>query len=798
MALYDGFFDFDQEVLESTGKYDREYGSEDFTALLDAAIGSGVYVGESAGSMAVTLADGKALVAPGYLFLQGYWLANRAGDGEKPATYPGYYVALPDSGRVAIAARLDLGRPMVELVSMPQAETYPDSLVLALIDVDANTVTDTRADAALCGLVDSAGSTAAKAAYAVQYIDKELEGRLEQAEADIAAKSAEMDAKIAEVGSQLSKLAPPPVGTVKFTASENVDADWLPCDGSFINEADYPDLVAALGKLIPSGDKFKLLSDGEIPQQISNGVLYGGRMWVYSYSAAKLYGIDVEGEAPVKEVALTSEDSHFTDFVPPTVTRPICLSITPHIGKAGAKLFLSQIIKDGGDAQSASDLAWLEFCLLFQSEFTGEEESLTMAPPFASIKPTVHTDSNSNGKYPIWDSANCIPFIKSFSENGTEVFRFLVGYLDIPYYDTACSVKWTENENTAAETEITDFGSMSPSTGYDTIITKYQRYGYSAKSLKEAIGVRANRRTQNYNSTYEYDIYSSPNQQFSYGGGSQLTETTVCRDSIGPMNIVGEDYAVSSFDINLFPVFSRKEPVMRSVEPGLNLPSGARVFVDGAAYLWGKSIYMFFVGTGIIFSRTLEKGSFGYLDTTSVLGAITQFGYLDYSQDEGTLYLLGQDTTNKVKLAKIVLNTLYDYANDGAWLPQLASDGVPAYIKAKAEEQEGDDITDPVTVTITVLSPSGDFDTYADIVFNGTPLLAGTYTRALSASGTFTVGMRGKESSGSISCVVKMNGNTIVTGQIPSFTATSYEKTATFNVSDYVENGITLQGTTSI
>ena len=95
---------------------------------------------------------------------------------------------------------------------------------------------------------------------------------------------------------------------------------------------------------------------------------------------------------------------------------------------------------------------------------------------------------------------------------------------------------------------------------------------------------------------------------------------------------------------------------------------------------------MIFVGTGIIFSRTLETNSFGYLDTTSVLGTITQFGYLDYSQDEGTLYLLGQDTTNTVRVAKIVLNTLYDYANDGAWLPMIASDGVPAYIKAKEAE----------------------------------------------------------------------------------------------------------------
>lgn len=86
-----------------------------------------------------------------------------------------------------------------------------------------------------------------------------------------------------------------------------------------------------------------------------------------------------------------------------------------------------------------------------------------------------------------------------------------------------------------------------------------------------------------------------------------------------------------------------------------------------------------------------------------MLGTITQFGYLDYSQDEGTLYLLGQDTTNTVKAATIVLNTLYDYANDGAWLPMIAADGVPAYIKAKnGGGGSGGVITDPVSMKITV------------------------------------------------------------------------------------------------
>lgn len=94
-------------------------------------------------------------------------------------------------------------------------------------------------------------------------------------------------------------------------------------------------------------------------------------------------------------------------------------------------------------------------------------------------------------------------------------------------------------------------------------------------------------------------------------------------------------------------------------------------------------MFMVFVGTGIIFSRDLTEGSFGYLDTTSVLGTITQCGNLQYSQDEGTLYIVGQDTTNAIRAAKIVLNTLFDYASDGTWLPSMYQDGIPAYIKAK-------------------------------------------------------------------------------------------------------------------
>lgn len=144
----------------------------------------------------------------------------------------------------------------------------------------------------------------------------------------------------------------------------------------------------------------------------------------------------------------------------------------------------------------------------------------------------------------------------------------------------------------------------------------------------------------------------------------------------------------AAFDVNSFPWASIAEVKTGSIKPDLPVPGNAKVFVDAAAYLWGKGIFLIFVGTGIIFSRTLEAGSFGYLDTTSVLGTITQFGWLGYSQDEQSLYILGQDTSNRVKLAKITLNTNFDYATDGAWLPMIVSDGLPAYIKAKETETE--------------------------------------------------------------------------------------------------------------
>lgn len=781
MALYNGFFDFSAQVLEETGVYDREYNAGDFVEYFASFLGSGVCVYQNPDSMKVTIESGRLLVSPGYLFLQGYWLANRAEEGEDPASYRGYWLDLPASGTYAVAARLDLSRSWIELTVLPQAESYPDCLVLALADADNGTVTDTRGDMDLCGLVDALGDLSSKVVYAVNYIDNEIEDRLKEAEAQIAAQDARLDQKIREVAAQVKKIIPPPIGTVQYTASQNIGEEWLRCDGSFITEADYPELVQVLGKLAPSGDKFELLSDGEIGAQISNGALFAGRMWVYSYSTKKLYGVDTAGELPVKEVALESQLPQFQDFIIPTTENPLCLSILPHANGEGARLFLTQIIRTGREeGNNPSDLSWLSYFLIFSAEFTGEEASLNMELPFTKIGGTVVNNSFRTYRF---DPTYAVPYVSSHLEGGKEIYTVYAGRYE--YSNYIGSLKWED----AAE------GEAATATPYEAISQLlngniFQRMAYSHKSKGELVGVE-----NNTNSRY-YIIASAPNQFFTKNRTSSYLSDSSFRSSFGPLNVCGGKVVVS-FDkgfLNWYPIETNTP---QHVAPNVALPPSSRVFVDGGAYLWGKDIYLFFVGTGLLFSRSLEAGSFGYLDTTSILGTITQFGYLDYAVDEGTLYLLGQDTANQVKVAKIVLNTLYDYANDGAWLPLIASDGVPAYIKAKAGEAEEPGPEEPgenvltVTVRVPGSSGTGDFPQYyAAVLINGETMTEGTYQYKFpTGEGKIAVGLRVIDAPPK-SVILQGNGASLTA--IPANAETGTQHSVTLDAARYLETGLQL------
>lgn len=673
MALYDGFFDGIEDGTSEEGsiKYDREYGSEDFTEYFGQIVGSGVCVYENPDSFLVRFENGSAVVSPGYLFIRGYWLKNTA---DYPITIES------GTGSYAILAHLSMSGRTIELISAPAASSYTDSLVLAIVDAAAGTIQDTRSNENLCGVIDALGSLSGKVEWAVNYIDTQVEGKLEQAEESFNAKSAELDDKIAEVAALANELVPPPIGAIKFSASENVDPEWLLCDGSFISKTNYPELVELLGNYYPSGDKFQLISNGEVGTGITNGALYGGRMWFYSFHQKKLYGVDVEGTSPIKSISVSSANAKFNNFLASSTAKPLVLSIVPHLSGTGAALFLSQILNHGGTGANIGNDTWLDFLLLFGCDFNGSESSVSLTPPFERIE--LKFDNVSGTNYPVrinYNPDEFYPSVVSTLKDGVETYYCAVG-TRVNSYGSNAIVSGPSWHSGDTEASIAETG-IGYASGFGSYEFDHSRTGYSKKNKNEVVYL-----ILTGNQANNYQISSFPSGLFS-GNGPKYTWSNV-RGAYGPVNVVGSNKMTGSFDTGRFPKFPFGNGTAYLSENNLRLPSAARTFVDAGAYLWGKDIFMFFVGTGLIFSRTLETGDFGYLDTTSVLGIITQFGYLDYSEDEGTLYIAGQDTSNKVKVAKMELDTLFDYASDGAWLPNINMDGIPAYIKAKEPEAE--------------------------------------------------------------------------------------------------------------
>ena len=137
----------------------------------------------------------------------------------------------------------------------------------------------------------------------------------------------------------------------------------------------------------------------------------------------------------------------------------------------------------------------------------------------------------------------------------------------------------------------------------------------------------------------------------------------------------------------------------------------------------------------------------------------------------------------------MVLNTLFDYANDGAWLPVIASDGVPAYIKAKGAEE---DIGPTVPAKLEIINSNSE---YVSILFNGEKLIPGTYTRQVSENGKFSVGLRLEKKwwTGSTrNYELNINGSTAVRLTDSNNVSVGTVATESFNTQDYVSGTITL------
>jgi hypothetical protein len=677
MAVYDGFFD--AALDPETGRFDREYNSEDFTGYFASFLGDGVCLWNNPDSLRVSPKDGGVEVAPGYLFLQGYWLKN-----DSPYPLAGL------SGGYVAAARLNTGLRFLELTALPMAEAYPDCLVLAQVDAAGN-VTDTRRDPELCGVVNAAGELSAMAEYAIDYIDHQLEDRLKEAEARLAAQSAELDEKIAQVEGEAAKLAPPPIGTVKFSASQTIEPGWLRCDGSFVSQDDYPELVQALGKVTPGVEEFRELLEADGAELVSNVCLYEGKAWIYLVKSKKLVGLTENGR---KEISVAGADRLVELSAVPTV-----LSV------CGGAVYLAQ------NSQTASTFVLLEY-----TGFTGSEESISL----------IELDISQHAAD--LDTRYCVPYVTDVA--GKKYMA--LGTLDEGRsQETSFStirllkyLKWTAGSFPDTEVEQVDLALVkvpqSTNSIYDYGNAGAALFAFQQKNGGDLLWMQDY--TWSSTTMYDYSVV------FKVGICSQMQQLYGTPITLGPssdlpyrsMKLTKEEALKDPFFLEIFATNS-PEPA-RNVLPAAGgsqyiyrakiedrrlqyiagryeprtvydyytshvlLPSRARLFQNSICYASAQGIWFVFVGTGLLFTQDLLSGGWGYLDTSETVGTLILFGSLEYSLTENALYLSGVASDGVPKLGVLKLPALYNYANDGAWLPNMASDGVPAYIKA--EEQE--------------------------------------------------------------------------------------------------------------
>lgn len=167
MAESYGFFNYDQNVFESTGEYDRSYNADEFCQYFALFIGNGVFadpMNQLKVNSAITPSTPfNVVVTAGWAFIEGHWYHN---DTNKTITIPAN-----TQGNVVyhrICVRLNKQARTISIVDIQQAPSEPPTntstyhdLVLAEIQVRANAntlyasdITDTRPNETKCGFVE--------------------------------------------------------------------------------------------------------------------------------------------------------------------------------------------------------------------------------------------------------------------------------------------------------------------------------------------------------------------------------------------------------------------------------------------------------------------------------------------------------------------------------------------------------------------------------------------------------------------------------------------------------------------
>ncbi|MCI8857216.1 MAG: tail fiber protein [Clostridiaceae bacterium] len=702
MALYDGFFDAHAvgENEDGTTKYDRTYSAKETTEYFYQMIGSGVCIHNDPNSMQVRLADGGVVVHAGYLFIQGYWLKN-------DADYP---LPVPENGTYAVLAHLNMDERIVELLTQPAADEYPDSLVLALVNMADGTVEDTRRNTDLCGVIDTASSLYGKIEFAIDFIEKEVKAKIEAAQAAMKEKADAFDTKMEEVQTLVDNISPAAVGTVVFTAGQKPGDDWLLCDGSFISEADYPELVELLGRFLPGAGDFQEYMADYYPgvSYLSSSAIHDRTVWTFNVTENELFFLYYvprnPGSAPgsgnyfryakkpIKNYSLPLKQSSNVQTV-----LSLCDGY-PYLAQWGSRKE-EVILLEGdarlprGDGSAYTEPTFTELDVASHMWYytgTGTETA-----DFTEFKRFIPKVSHLNGynymtiggrisNYNLQDETLHIYYLKWQHGKFDQAEKH-----EIKYY----TARWSRQH-----------------TGFLKVDTNLQKtlLAFHPKNREELLGMQAMYQSDgNAGIAGVYlNVYSETQRLFGATDGEPTVITTEVDYDAPDDNPYYHRY-VKDIPYNILPICANDEVLIRTeIENNklivdyttLNpkrgllfktiqrvLPNGAKLFPDSVVFAELQGIWFIFVGTGLLFTKSLHDKPWGYLDTMPTLGMITLSGSLEYDVGGNVLYISGVDMSGKPKMAGLRLPDPYSYADDGAWLPILSMDGIPAYIRAKEE-----------------------------------------------------------------------------------------------------------------
>ena len=470
---------------------------------------------------------------------------------------------------------------------------------------------------------------------------------------------------------------PPPVGTIKYSAADP-GPDWVKCDGSFVSEDDYPELLPLLNHKEPTATDLLTAYTAEKAGAITNTCVFNGSIWAYLVDAHLLVSIPPTGTAktiPVSGAETLSSAS------------PAYLSI------CGGSLYLTQI---GGTQVKI---------LLFELvSFTGSESSVTM-----TAVPTYRHSS-------VTQTANqyTIPYV--VDTGGTKMMSLYMND-DYIYY-----VTWKAGEypTTAQQQQIYCSG-YSGSMTMDYSAKLGAKFGFSVKNQNEALYASRHLGVNIYSNNYGYkfwfsiasvsqSLYGTPESDpySSYNSYADM-EAAIAQDERGRYlkRFIAEDYTPQMITLPsganneyLYNVdlVDRKVTLMHGRYNGgtlpewrdinIKLPSRAVLFTDSVCYVAEQSMWFIFVGTGLLFGSKLATSGWGYIDTMGLLGLVAKHGCITYLPGENALYISGLNTAGVPVVCKLLFDGAMDFTGEGAWLPVLVKDGIPAYIKAKETETE--------------------------------------------------------------------------------------------------------------